>query len=517
MASILGRMTLTNSSKEQIARQGAGSLLELLSKLDGRAASLQALYNLSCFAENATILTDSAVLPALTEILFQNQVVSLELKELAALIIANIVMNPGHWELASADKAGHPLQSESIISSFLGLLLLASPQCQLSVLKILYRIASSPQASESVTTHIRSGDGIKTIITFFERPEVEHRKYALRLTRVLSERFGEELASALRPSNKFIMLKDKVIDSQARDGERSDSACILANLSLSENEVKTILGTSFIKWTVSTLRDRHHSTTGRSSRSNSTMAEGLLGILLHFCRSSDPLCLGIIKEHQVMTIFRDQLVLPSTMRMKQLAALGLKYLSESGMSLAAAGDFDPRPPQGFCSFFFICSGALPAHSLCPIHATPCEEGSQLCLFKSNCIRPLVEVLSDRDTTVQVAALEALSTLLLENSAGLKRAMGELERLGMAEAVVGLFTQSRPGEIQDKAIGMVDKMLRVDSFAHRQSLNQSLVRALVEVFKYGSAITKGHAQDALTNLKQISGVSGQPSSQSREQR
>ena len=140
-------MTLTNSSKEQIACQGARSLVELLSNLDGRAASLQALYNISCFAENATILTDSAVLPALTEILFENQVVSLALKALAASIIANIVMSPGHWELASADKAGHPLQSESIISSFLGLLLLASPPCQLSVLQILYRIASSPQAS----------------------------------------------------------------------------------------------------------------------------------------------------------------------------------------------------------------------------------------------------------------------------------------------------------------------------------------------------------------------------------
>ncbi|XP_027111261.1 U-box domain-containing protein 44 [Coffea arabica] len=517
MASVVGRMTLTNSSKEQIACQGARSLVELLSNLDGRAASLQALYNISCFAENATILTDSAVLPALTEILFENQVVSLALKALAASIIANIVMSPGHWELASADKAGHPLQSESIISSFLGLLLLASPPCQLSVLQILYRIASSPQASESVTTLIRSGDGIKTIITFLERPEIEHRNYALRLTRVLSERFGEELASALRTSNKFVMLKDKVLDSQSRDGERSDAACILANLSLSENEVKTMLGTGFIKWIVSTLKGQHCSTNGRSSRSNSTMAGGLLGLLLHFCRSSDPQCLGVVKEHQVMTIFRDQLVFASTVRMKQLAALGLKYLSESGMSLAAAGDFDPSPPQGFCSSFFICTRALPAHSLCPIHATPCEEGSQLCLLKSNCIKPLVDALSDRDTTVQVAALEALSTLLQENPAGLKRAMGELESLGMANAVVVLFTESRPGELQEKAIGMVDKMLRADSFANRQSLNQSLVRALVEAFKYGSVMTKSHAQDALTSLKQISGVSGQPSSQSRGQR
>lgn len=146
MARLVGRMTLTNSSKEQIARKSAKTLVQLLSKPEGRAPSLQALYNLSILDDNVTILVDSAVVPALTDILFKNQDDS-EQNELAAATIANIVQHPGHWELASIDNKGHLMQSETTVFCLLGLLVHVSPQCQVSILRILYGIASSPQAS----------------------------------------------------------------------------------------------------------------------------------------------------------------------------------------------------------------------------------------------------------------------------------------------------------------------------------------------------------------------------------
>lgn len=147
MASIVGKMTLTSNGKEQLARRSAKVLVEMLSKPAGQASSLQALQNLSSLDDNATILVDSNVLPALTDILFRYKDVSTESKELAALIVANIVSNPGHWELASADKEGHSMQSESIVFSLLALLEEASSRCQVSILHILCGIAFSPQAS----------------------------------------------------------------------------------------------------------------------------------------------------------------------------------------------------------------------------------------------------------------------------------------------------------------------------------------------------------------------------------
>jgi len=147
MASLLGNMTLTSSNKERIARQTAKVLAEMLHKPEGRTASLQALHNLSSLDDNATILVESSVLQAVTDIILKSQDASPEQMELAAAIIANIVSNPGHWELAAIDKEGNCMHSSFAILQLMQLLSLVTPQCQVSVLQILYGIASSPKAS----------------------------------------------------------------------------------------------------------------------------------------------------------------------------------------------------------------------------------------------------------------------------------------------------------------------------------------------------------------------------------
>ncbi|PON85464.1 Coatomer beta subunit [Trema orientale] len=517
MASIMGRMTLTNSGKEQLARQSSRILVEMLSNPAAQAASLQALYNLSSLDDNATILVDSNVLPALTYILFGYPDTLAELKELTASTLANIVSNPGHWELASADNEGHPMQSETIVYNLLSLLSKASLRCQASILHILYGIASSPQASESVASLIKSGKGIKIILPFLEHPEVQNRIYAFRLTRVLSERFGQDLVQELRASNKLSLFRDKLLDKEYKDGEKSDAACILANLSLLEDEVKILFGADFVRWTVNTLETQRRNSKGRITGPAASMLEGLLGILLHFTRNIDPLTLHAVRENRLMTIFGEQLCYPSKPRVKQLAAFGLKNLSECGRSLAAR-DSEPSPPHGFCSsLVFMCGRASSRPSMCPIHSAPCEEDSQWCLLKSNCIKPLVDLLTDDDTGVQIAAVEALSTLVLDTSSNFKRVVDELEESGVVDAVIHLFLEVRPGELQEKAIWMIERILRVENHNQRLSLNQALVRALVEAFKHGNPNAKRHAQDALTNLKQLSAVSGKASSQIRSRR
>ena len=83
-----------------------------------------------------------------------------------------------------------------------------------------------------------------------QHPEVQHRIYAFRLTRILSGTFGEDLANELNLVDKLALFKDKLLDNQSTDGERLDAACILANLPLSEVDEKTVLGSSFVRWTV---------------------------------------------------------------------------------------------------------------------------------------------------------------------------------------------------------------------------------------------------------------------------
>lgn len=508
MASLLGKMTLTNGSKEQIAMRSANVLVELLHKPGTRTASLHALHNLSSLDDNATILVEASILPVVTDIVLESQDALPEQKELAAAIIANIVSNPGHWELAEVNKEGHSMFSSFIVSHLMLLISQVTPQCQVSVLRILCGIASSPKASGQVATDIKCGDGIKSIMEYLEHPETELRIYALKLMRILSESSGGEFFDELRHLNKLILLKEKLLGNESTNSERSDVACILANFPLSEDEVRTVLGAGFLNWTVMTLKEHQRIPSGRTSRSSSSMLEGLLGLLLHFARSTDTQILAWVKEHHLIAIFREQLSFLSQPRCKQLAALGLKFLSESGRILVSDGESDPLPPQGFCSsMIFMCGRFSSEFSTCPIHNAPCEEDSELCLLSSNCIKPLVDLLLDEQTDVQIAVVEALSSLIPDTFYSFRRAADELDRLGVVDAVVNLFIEVRPGELQEKLIWMVERLLRGESTSQRFVLNQTLVRALGEALKLGNANTRKLAQDALTNLKQLSGASG----------
>ncbi|XP_058110260.1 U-box domain-containing protein 44-like [Magnolia sinica] len=514
MATLVGNMTLTNDGKEHIAQHGIKVLVGMLSsKLEGRTSSLRALHNLSSLDDNATILVDSGVLVQLTNILFEDGQDDLsELKELAASTTANIVSKAGHWELASVDKRGRSMQSELTIHSLLGLLSHASPKCQVALLQILCGIVSSPQASESAAAHIKSGNGIATIVSFLEHPEVDHRIYAFRLTSLLSERLGPDLADELRASNKLPLLKEKLLDIQCKSGERSEAACILANLPISDNEVKTVLGTSLVQWAITTLKEQPGSTAGRNTRPTPSMVEGLLGLLLHFARNPDPTVLAILKEHHLMAVFLNQLRFASKSTVKQRAALGLKHLSESAGALVTARDPKPQLPHGFCiPLMFMCGKAPMVPETCPIHAVICDEDNSFCLLKGKAIKPLSNLLNDENTDVQIAAVEALSTLIVDTH-NLKRVVDELDQLGIVDNLTTLFTEVRPGMLQERSIWMVERFLRVETHAQLYSVDQGLVRALVEAFKHGNGNTKRHAQDALTNLKQLSGVSGKTSSQ-----
>lgn len=158
MASLLGKMTLTNCSKEKIAKRSAKVLGEMLHIPETRTASLHALCNLSSLDDNATILVEASVLPAVTYIFLESQDALPEQKELSAAIIANIVSNPGHWELAEINKEGHSMLSSFFVSHLMLLISQVTPQCQVSILRILCGIASSPKASGkfSPTSRVQS-------------------------------------------------------------------------------------------------------------------------------------------------------------------------------------------------------------------------------------------------------------------------------------------------------------------------------------------------------------------------
>ncbi|ONK77056.1 uncharacterized protein A4U43_C02F2640 [Asparagus officinalis] len=516
MASLVGKMTLTNSAKDYIARKGGQILVNMLSSnLEGKASCLQALYNLSTLDDNATILVDLGVLPALTNILFATQEDgSSYLRQLAASTIANIVSNSGHWELSSADMEGNQMQSEFIIHRLTDLLSESSCTYQAAILHILCGIASSPQASDLAATHLRGVNAITIILPYIEHEEPSCRSHALRLACLLAKKLGQVILEELRTSNKLPLMKEKLLDSECPLAERSEIACILAELPLADVEVKEVLGMNLLQWAVSNIKEQLSTSSGKQSKFPRIMLQGLLGLLLHYTRSQDREIVKLVQDNNFMNIFLEQISNRSHERAKQLAALGLKYLSNSSTVIISTSDSESQPSHGFCiPFTLLCRKVPMAPTLCPLHSAVCKSDSSFCLLKGNAIKPLIDLMNDESTQVQIAAVEALSTLV-SDAYSLKNASEELEQLGLFDAVISLFKAVRPGELQERVISMVDRLFRVEGIVQLYSTDQDLVRALVEALRLGNMKTKRHAQDVLTNLRQISGVGGKNSSNSR---
>ncbi len=153
MAEHLAQMTLTNTSKEMVARSGTQVLVKmLLSNAEAaKEASLGALFNLSLLEDTATVLIKAGVLGQLLVIMFSAEDAGVastsRLKEMAANTLANLVSIPGNWERARVDEDGHTLKSEETLHNFLELLTDLNVTWKDKIIKALYYIASSPQAS----------------------------------------------------------------------------------------------------------------------------------------------------------------------------------------------------------------------------------------------------------------------------------------------------------------------------------------------------------------------------------
>lgn len=321
---------------------------------------------------------------------------------------------------------------------------------------------------------------------------------------MLSEKLGHAVSEEFRAYVKIVSLRIKLLDADSSLEETCEIACLLANLSFSDDEVKTVLGYDLLAWTIAKLKEQQSNSSGRNSRRGRRIVYGLLGLLLHYARSSDPEIIAIVQKNQIMSIFLEQLSSHSHSRWKKQAALGLKYLSESIRASVATDLLEPQLQHGFCSpFTLLCGRRTMAPILCPLHEAPCDKCNSFCLLKGNAIKPLVDLMGDDNMDVQLAAVEALSTVLLDVQS-IKNAKEELEQLGVFDATIHSFKEARPGKLQEHVALLVEKFFQVETIAMDYSNDQGLVMALIGAMKQGNANTKRYAQDALASLRVLSG-------------
>ncbi|KAH9561528.1 hypothetical protein CY35_05G026000 [Sphagnum magellanicum] len=524
MAEHLAQMTLTNTSKEMVARSGTQVLVKmLLSNAEAaKEASLGALFNLSLLEDTATVLIKAGVLGQLLVIMFSAEDVGVastsRLKEMAANTLANLVSIPGNWERAKVDEDGHTLKSEETLHNFLELLTDSNVTWKEKIIKALYYIASSPQASVEVATHMR-GKGIVTLVTFLQDPEAVKRLQVLRLLSVLSLLVGVDIATALRSAHQLVRLKELL---QAKGKvlleERVSAANLLANIPLTEFEVICVLEMDLLPWTITMLDDVRSGKMGKlPGRLGPAFQEGLVGLLLHFARNSNMTILNCIREQRLFTVFLELLVPQSSALVKERAALGLQLLAtKSSLFMSSNKKIQRRKDsgQGLCFMSLFRTTVTETPHTCSVHRGACDANTNFCLVVANALVPLVEHLEEEQGPgVQQAVLGALSTLLLDE-ANLGAGVTEILKSGGVQPIFELFYAVRQGELQEKAVWMIERILRTEEYAQGHTIDQALFQALIEAFKHGSPTTRALAQDSLTHLKQISVVSSGPRGKSR---
>lgn len=503
MARHLSQMTLSNNDKEMAVKRVGSVLIEMLSHdTREKEAAIKALLMLSTPSDNAVLLVNSGILPPLFSFIKSVHSMSdsstIKLKEEAAEILVNLVSKPGHWEFAEVTLDGSTLQSESVIHCILGLMTRVGLKWKPNLLRVLYYIASSSETADAAALHIHCGNGIALLISIRES-DVESHQLALKLLGILSLRRGSEVAEELRQSHKFDRLKNLLKGFEPE--EQAAAASILANVPLTETEIVQVLGIELLPWIIDELNKTRNGRLQRGGSASISMMEGLLSLLLQFCKCSNEHVLQAVRDHDIVMVLKEYLIYTGHPPLKKLAAEGLKILSQK---TTLRVDTDPQPS---CSCLaFLHKRKTLAQASCPVHGIACEETTTFCLVKANAVKPLVELLKDDDVAAQLAAVGALSTLI-EDSNNLKDVLEEFDKADGIKCIIDLFCRIRSGELQDSLVWMIEKITQVEEICQKYSVDQVLIKTLVQAFRTGNPATKRLAQTALTNLKQLSGMGG----------
>ncbi len=427
-----------------------------------------------------------------------------------------------------------------------------------------------------VTTHLH-GKGITTLVAFLQDPEVLNRLQVLRLLSVLSLHMGADIVTALRSTNQLVRLKELLqAKGKVLLEEQVAAANLLANIPLTEFEVNNfkkihqvlmthfldpfmrtsdrvhlvwcsiehgysfllrfitvhhhcaqvicVLEVDLLPWSITTLDDVRNGKMGKlPGRLGLAFQEGLAGLLLHFARNSNVGILNVIREERLFKVFQELLSFQqSSAVVKERAALGLQLLATKSTLFMSKDIEEEQQQQKDSGGFFFCCTALfhtevaePVHT-CLVHrGSNCDPNMNFCLVAGDALVPLVEHLEEEQgQRVREAVLGALSTLLFDES-NLRGGVTELLKAGGVQPIIELFCTVQQGELQEKAVWMIERILRTEQYAQGHTIiNQGLFQALIEAFKHGSPTTRALAQDSLTHLKQISVVSSGPRGKSR---
>lgn len=166
------------------------------------------------------------------------------------------------------------------------------------------------------------------------------------------------------------------------------------------------------------------------------------------------------------------------------AAISLAQLSESSPRLS-------RQISRRQSFW--CFSALP-EAACPVHRGLCTVESSFCLLESNAIQPLIRALSNPDSGVCEAALDALLTLI--DNERLQNGCKVLAEANAMPAIIRLIS-SPCVSLQEKVLNSLERIFRL--IEYKQKYGRSAHMPLVDLTQRGNSSLKSLAARILAQL------------------
>ncbi|XP_077227304.1 U-box domain-containing protein 44-like [Tasmannia lanceolata] len=427
MATNLVTMQLNEKSVQVFKdRQFVSALVQVLSSCSPawRSACLQCIKKLSAYPEmGKRFLEEPTTIPAL-------------------LRIISFLSSDPHWKLTATDiltslvgasqladfqtnSNFKELQSPDNIDLFLHLAI-NSPQMKAQFLRLLLAICDKSEKARNLVQC--DDDAMRHLFSSLNGDQPDESLQALKLIYCVAKENPAGIPLPPSPAKEdAITALVTILTSSQEMEERSIAAGIISHLPLDDTTVDMILHrTEALKAIGEVIRATDEWTVGvmASATPSESLLENALAALLRYSQPTKPELQSQLGQLELYPSLVRVLSNGSSLA-KQRTAIAMAHLSQSTSSSTSdnasmgTGPHNSMPIPQLIRLFSNISWCFPSaaaqhESHCSLHGSACSSRYTFCLVKADAVKPLVQTLSEKDSGVAEAALQALDTMFKDN-------------------------------------------------------------------------------------------------------
>lgn len=527
IASFLGQLVLIKDTKVLVCKAVGSALINLMvnGTTQEKDAAIKALGQISSYEVSDKLLIKAGILqPLINNILPPTNTVTEKedkelpfvLKEISANILANVMC---HCD--DADQMS--FVSEDVISGLLHLTSNTGRSMQSKLLEILIGLTNSLNSCQKVSEAIKNSGACDSLVQYIDAPWKEIQSAALKVLRNICPYIQCEIMLALTNGiggGYLGKLFDIVAETSSLSDEQVAAVSILAEV-LPENNsrlFRRLLNENrFIPVTSQTKTMMKREVYGGSSRYINPFLEGLAVVLLKLVLNLD-CSISFIRENNLVAIFADLLNTSANGSDKVLivSAHAIEHLSRKTCQLVRTNK--EAPGCMVTEWYRNRNRRRPMVSdYCSVHCGYCLMEDDFCIVQGCVVGKLILCLDHPNKEVVSAALEAICTLLEDDTAGtkhvnIKQAIYVLITIDGIDPIMQILLNNSNfnhyDRLQKKAVWAVERILRIDDVCQHFFNDKNIIEALKHTYQHSvDDQTKHLSESALNHLDKMPVFSG----------